>query len=78
VSAGRTSVLAGRSIAHARSLVMLTLARDTACAITRFGDNSLFPASGWPGPAALTGYLAQGCAAFLHFGREALAREPVP
>jgi hypothetical protein len=31
---------------------VLTLAGDKACAITWFGDNSLFPALGWPDPAA--------------------------
>jgi RNA polymerase sigma-70 factor (TIGR02960 family) len=35
-------------IAHAHSLVVLTLASDNICAITRFGDNSLLPRFGLP------------------------------
>ena len=35
-------------IAHAHSLVVLTLAGDKICAITRFGDNSLLPHFGLP------------------------------
>jgi RNA polymerase sigma-70 factor (ECF subfamily) len=35
-------------VAHAHSLVVLTLAGDKICAITRFGDYSLFPAFGLP------------------------------
>ena len=35
-------------VAHAHSLIVLTLAGDTICAITRFGDNSLFPDFGLP------------------------------
>ncbi len=35
-------------IAHAHGLVVLTLAGDKICAITRFGDNSLFPHFGLP------------------------------
>jgi hypothetical protein len=35
---------------------MLTLAGGKACAITRSGDNGLFPASGGPDPAAVAGY----------------------
>jgi RNA polymerase sigma-70 factor (TIGR02960 family) len=35
-------------IAHAHSLVVLTLASDKICAITRFGDNSLLPHFGLP------------------------------
>ncbi len=30
-------------VAHAHGLIVLTLAGDKICAITRFGDNSLFP-----------------------------------
>ena len=35
-------------IAHAHGLIVLTLAGDKICAITRFGDNSLFPQFGLP------------------------------
>ena len=35
-------------VAHAHSLVVLTLAGDKICAITRFGDSSLFPDFGLP------------------------------
>jgi RNA polymerase sigma-70 factor (TIGR02960 family) len=35
-------------IAHAHGLVVLTLAEDKVCAITRFGDNGLFPHFGLP------------------------------
>ncbi len=35
-------------VAHAHSLVVLTLAGDKICAITRFGDNSLFSHFGLP------------------------------
>ncbi len=35
-------------IAHAHGLVVLTLEGDQICAITRFGDNSLFPQFGLP------------------------------
>lgn len=35
-------------IAHAHGLVVLTFAGDKICAITRFGDNSLFPLFGLP------------------------------
>jgi len=35
-------------IAHANGLFVLTLAGDKVCAITRFGDNSLFPQFGLP------------------------------
>ena len=35
-------------IAHAHSLIVLTLEGDKICAITRFGDNSLFPHFGLP------------------------------
>jgi RNA polymerase sigma-70 factor (ECF subfamily) len=35
-------------VAHAHSLVVLTLAGDRICAITRFGDNSLFSHFGLP------------------------------
>ena len=35
-------------VAHAHSLVVLTLAGDKICAITRFGDISLFPHFGLP------------------------------
>jgi hypothetical protein len=35
-------------VAHAHSLVVLTLAGDKICAITRFGDTSLFPGFGLP------------------------------
>ena len=35
-------------VAHAHSLVVLTLAGDKICAITRFGDNNLFPHFGLP------------------------------
>jgi hypothetical protein len=35
-------------VAHANGLVVLTLAGDKICAITRFGDNSLFPHFGLP------------------------------
>jgi RNA polymerase sigma-70 factor (ECF subfamily) len=35
-------------VIHGHSLVVLTLAGDQICAITRFGDNSLFPAFGLP------------------------------
>jgi RNA polymerase sigma-70 factor (ECF subfamily) len=38
-------------VAHAHSLVVLTLAGDKICAITRFGDINLFPRFGLPGPA---------------------------
>ena len=34
--------------AHAHGLVVLTLAGDKISAITRFGDNSLFPHFGLP------------------------------
>ena len=37
-------------IARVHSLVVLTLAADRICAITRFGDNNLFSHSGCPGP----------------------------
>jgi RNA polymerase sigma-70 factor (ECF subfamily) len=36
------------SVAHANGLVVITLADDKICAITRFGDNSLFPHFGLP------------------------------
>jgi RNA polymerase sigma-70 factor (ECF subfamily) len=36
------------SVARAHGLVVLTLAGDKICAITRFGDNSLFPHFGLP------------------------------
>ena len=35
-------------VAHAHSLIVLTLTGDKICAITRFGDNSLFPLFGLP------------------------------
>jgi RNA polymerase sigma-70 factor (ECF subfamily) len=35
-------------VAHAHSLVVLTLADDKICAITRFGDINLFPHFGLP------------------------------
>jgi hypothetical protein len=35
-------------VAHVHSLVVLTLAGDQVCAITRFGDSSLFAAFGLP------------------------------
>jgi RNA polymerase sigma-70 factor (ECF subfamily) len=35
-------------VAHAHSLVVLTLAGDKVCAITRFGDNNLLPHFGLP------------------------------
>jgi RNA polymerase sigma-70 factor (TIGR02960 family) len=35
-------------VAHAHGLFVLTLAGDKICAITRFGDNSLFPHFGLP------------------------------
>ena len=35
-------------IAHADGFIVLTLAGDKVCAITRFGDNSLFPQFGLP------------------------------
>ncbi len=35
-------------VAHAHSLIVLTLAGDKICAITRFGDNGLFPRFGLP------------------------------
>jgi RNA polymerase sigma-70 factor (ECF subfamily) len=35
-------------VAHVHSLVVLTLAGDQVCAITRFGDNSLLPHFGLP------------------------------
>jgi RNA polymerase sigma-70 factor (TIGR02960 family) len=35
-------------IAHAHGLFVLTLAGDKVCAITRFGDNSLYPQFGLP------------------------------
>ncbi|MFZ0757481.1 MAG: sigma-70 family RNA polymerase sigma factor [Trebonia sp.] len=35
-------------IAHANGLIVLTLAGDKVCAITRFGENSLFPFFGLP------------------------------
>jgi RNA polymerase sigma-70 factor (TIGR02960 family) len=35
-------------IAHANGLIVLTLAGDKVCAITRFGDNSLYPQFGLP------------------------------
>ena len=44
-------------VAHAHGLVVLTLAGDKICAITRFGDNSLFPHFGLPQTLPrLTGY----------------------
>jgi RNA polymerase sigma-70 factor (ECF subfamily) len=33
-------------VAHAHGLIVLTLAGDKICAITRIGDNSLFPRFG--------------------------------
>ena len=36
------------SVARAHGLIVLTLAGDKICAITRFGDNSLFPHFGLP------------------------------
>ena len=33
---------------HVHSLVVLTLAGDQVCAITRFGDNGLLPHFGLP------------------------------
>ena len=35
-------------VAHANALVVLTLAGDKISAITRFGDNSLYPHFGLP------------------------------
>jgi RNA polymerase sigma-70 factor (TIGR02960 family) len=35
-------------VAHPHSLIVLTLAGDKICAITRFGDNNLFPHFGLP------------------------------
>jgi len=35
-------------VAHVHSLIVLTLAGDKICAITRFGDSSLFPGFGLP------------------------------
>jgi hypothetical protein len=35
-------------VAHAHGLVVLTLAGDKICALTRFGDNSLLPYFGLP------------------------------
>ncbi len=35
-------------VAHAHSLIVLTLAGDKICAITRFGDNNLLPRFGLP------------------------------
>ena len=35
-------------VEHANGLIVLTLAADKICAITRFGDNSLFPHFGLP------------------------------
>jgi hypothetical protein len=35
-------------VAHANGLIVLTLAGDKVSAITRFGDNSLFPHFGLP------------------------------
>jgi RNA polymerase sigma-70 factor (ECF subfamily) len=35
-------------VARAHGLIVLTLAGDKICAITRFGDNSLFPHFGLP------------------------------
>ena len=35
-------------VAHAHSLIVLTLAGETILAITRFGHNSLFPDFGLP------------------------------
>ena len=35
-------------IAHAHGLIVLTLAEDKVCTITRFGDNGLFPHFGLP------------------------------
>ena len=35
-------------IGHANGFIVLTLAGDKVCAITRFGDNSLFPHFGLP------------------------------
>ena len=45
-------------VAHVHSLVVLTLAGDKICAITRFGDNNLFPHFGLP--EALPHYPAGG------------------
>ena len=45
-------------VAHAHSLVVLTLAGDKICAITRFGDNGLFPHFGLP--QTLPNYPADG------------------
>ena len=36
------------AVEHANGLIVLTLAGDKICAITRFGDNSLFPHFGLP------------------------------
>jgi RNA polymerase sigma-70 factor (ECF subfamily) len=38
-------------VAHAHSLIVLTLAGDKICAITRFGDINLFPYFALPDPA---------------------------
>ena len=35
-------------LARAHGLIVLTLAGDKICAITRFGDNSVFPLFGLP------------------------------
>jgi RNA polymerase sigma-70 factor (TIGR02960 family) len=45
-------------VADAHSLIVLTLAGDKICGITRFGNNNLFPQFGLPpDSAALAGYL---------------------
>jgi hypothetical protein len=36
------------AVERANGLIVLTLAGDKICAITRFGDNSLFPHFGLP------------------------------
>ena len=37
-------------------MIVLTLAGDKICAITRFGDNSLLPTSGCPAPCLTSQY----------------------
>jgi hypothetical protein len=46
-----TALVAHAPVAHAHSLVVLTLAGDKICAITRFGDINLFPYFALPDPA---------------------------
>jgi RNA polymerase sigma-70 factor (ECF subfamily) len=48
------------SVAHAHSLIVLTLAGGKICAITRFGDSSLFPGFGLPRTVPASGAAGDG------------------